>query len=157
MNDDTFEKNLRARLRQLEHAVPVRDLGMLPLPARVGARPRVFWGLAAAFATAVFVTGAVVGAIVVSEEVGGGPGLFDPGQPLACSGVDAMTPQQAAPVLAAKGWTVTWQIEDSADRSFSLSEVAPAEGRIIDGALVDRHLVLVVDKHPIGPPTLHDC
>ena len=68
-------------------------------------------------------------------------GLFNPGQPLACTGVERMTPPEAADWFAQHGYTVTWQIEtrnggSTKDASTSRqSSTPPQTGYVIDGVL----------------------
>ncbi len=89
---------------------------------------------------------ASVGPTVVSQSgVIGYPGAFDPGQPLHCSGVQAMTPPDAGAWLAAQGYTVTWQIEDQDNHTSTQSGVAPTTGYVIDGVLRGADLLLVVE------------
>ena len=75
----------------------------------------------------------------------GHPGLFTPGQPLHCSGVDRMTPAEAAPVLEALGYDVTWQVEDRDRLTSGQTREPPKSGFIIEGIVHGRAMVLVVE------------
>lgn len=75
----------------------------------------------------------------------GHPGLFDAGQPLYCSGVQAMSPPVGDQYLEARGYTVTWQVENRDAMTSQLTDTPPETGHIIEGVLHDQHLLLVVE------------
>lgn len=93
--------------------------------------------------------------VVNQSGVIGYPGAFDPGQPLHCSGVQTMTPANAAAWLAARGYAVTWQIEDQDNHTSTQSGVAPPNGYVINGVLRGEDLLLVVETgaaaHSVPP------
>jgi hypothetical protein len=136
---DEFDMVLRDRLVRLE--------GSLDLPAR--ARPAwpplgraVLGGLLAA---AVLAGGAGAAAVIRGDQARGSEGLFNPGQPLACSRVWAMTPPDAARYLAARGFVVTWQVEDTDDGTSRQTKIAPTSGYVIEGVRHGNELTMVVE------------
>jgi len=75
----------------------------------------------------------------------GHPGLFNPGQPLHCSGIERMRPPEAARFLEALGYAVTWQVEDRDALTSRQTSVPPATGFIIEGVVHGRAMLLVVE------------
>ncbi len=77
---------------------------------------------------------------------------------LACTGVWKMSPPEAEQYLVARGYSVTWQIEDQAAGTSVLSKQPPTAGYIIEGVLVGRDLTLVVEVGPEAQPAnVADC
>ena len=145
-----FDGQLRTRLARLEAAAPAAappSLGKVPrLRSRVG-------GIAVAVAATLLVTGVAVGGIaLVSNGVTGHEGLFNPGQPLHCSGVNEMSPSVAQPWLTERGYSVTWQIEDQDAHTSQQAAVPPSSGYIIEGVLKGNQLTLVVETGSAARP-----
>jgi hypothetical protein len=145
-----FDGQLRTRLVRLEAAAPAGappSLGRVPrLRSRVG-------GIALAVAATLLVTGVAVGGIaLVSNGVIGHEGLFNPGQPLHCSGVNEMSPSVAQQWLTDRGYIVTWQIEDQDARTSQQAAIPPTSGYIIEGVLKGNQLTLVVETGIAAQP-----
>jgi hypothetical protein len=141
---DDFDLVLRDRLVRLEGSL------VLPAPHR-SAWPRVSRALIAALlAAGVIAGGAGAAALIRGQQAKGSEGLFNPGQPLACSRVWLMTPPDAARYLAARGYDVTWQVEDTdkpkghPSKSYQ-TKVAPPTGFVIEGVREGNRLTMVVE------------
>ena len=141
---DDFDLILRDRLVRLE--------GSLALPARHRlAWPRLSRAVVAGLlAAAVVAGGAGAAAVIRGQQAKGSEGLFNPGQPLACSRVWAMTPPEAAEYLAARGYVVTWQVEHTdkpkGDPTASYqTSVAPPAGYVIEGVRDGNRLTMIVE------------
>jgi hypothetical protein len=153
--DPDLDAALRDRLSHLEAAAP----GALPpmLPA-VTTRTHKLRGLGLALAAVVLIGGAATAGSVVFNNAIGRPGLFNAGQPLACTGVERMTPPEAAHWLSQHGYTVTWQIEartggSTKESSTSTQSATPPQtGYVIDGVLEGKHLTMVVETGPGATP-----
>jgi hypothetical protein len=137
MND--FDTVLRDRLVRLE--------GSIVLPARRRSSwPRVSRAVVAGLlAAAVLAGGAGAAALIRGQQAKGSEGLFNPGQPLACSRVWAMSPPDAARYLAARGYVVTWQVEDRDSGTSRQTKIAPATGFVIEGVRQGNQLTMVVE------------
>lgn len=150
---DTFDLELARRLARLAEAVPVEAV---PEPHRGHVPGRRLSGVLAGVTAAILIAGATVGGLVLFGVPTGHPGLFGPGRPLYCSGIERMTPPEAAAWLAAHGYVVTWQIEDVDAPSSRQSTVPPMSGYIIDGVLKGNQMTLVVEvgqgAQRVNPP-----
>jgi hypothetical protein len=62
-----------------------------------------------------------------------------------------MTPPEADAAIRARGYTVTWQIEDRASRSSRIDAQPPTTGYVIGGFVNEMHAHVVVDAQPIPP------
>lgn len=145
-----FDGQMRERLARLESAAPTGAPPNLGRARRF--RSRV-GGLALAVAATLLLAGVAVGGVVViSSGVVGHEGLFNPGQPLRCSGVDKMSPPVAQQWLNERGYTVTWQIEDQDAHTSRQTSVPPTSGYIIDGILHGNQLTLVVETGANAQP-----
>ena len=152
----TLDVTLRDRLLRLEAAAPSALPPVLPASAT---RTHKLRGLGMALAAVVLVGGAATAGSVVLNNAHASPGLFNAGQPLACSGVDSMTPPEAAHWLAQHGYTVTWQIEtrnggSTKDGSTSSRSTTPPQtGYVVGGVLEGKHvLTMVVETGPAAQP-----
>lgn len=143
---DPFELDLRTRLARLEGAVPVT--GTFRRPRWWLARPvRTSAAVVAASVLLAFAAGLAAGQFVNPQGPIGHEGLENPGQPFHGTGITCMTPADANALIVARGFSVTWQIEDrdpSGSGSTTLSDVPPPRG-IVDGGFVEgRHVHVVV-------------
>lgn len=137
-----FDAQLKERLLRLEGEMPDTSTR----------RPR--WGrsfrlpLFAVVLVALLgmVTGAAAAGIVFREVSGTAPGAFTGEGPLYCSGIHEMAPTQADPLLRDLGYRVTWQIEDRDAKTSVQSSTPPSDGFIVEGAIVDGELIIVVER-----------
>jgi len=154
------DQMLGQQLQALEQQVPVTG-GPPPRVPHRGPRARtVLVGVAAAL---VLAGGAAVagGALNATSR----PGAFNPGQPLHCSGIAAMTPRQADRWLRDHGYVVTWQVEDrtpgvpKGQQKSSQSTTPPTEGLIAGAVITDpgRHELIVVVETGVGALGTDDC
>ena len=155
-SDPRLDIELRDRLARLEAAAPGALPPMLPAPAT---RTHKLRGLGLALAAVLLIGAATTAGSAVLNEARSHEGLFNPGQPLACTGVERMTPPEAADWFAQHGYTVTWQIEtrnggSTKDASTSRrSSTPPQTGYVIDGVLEGDHiLTMVVETGPAAQP-----
>lgn len=151
-----FDGQLNTRLARLEAAAPA---GAPPSLGRVARLRSRVGGIALAVAATLLVTGVAVGGIaLVSNGVIGHEGLFNPGQPLHCSGVNEMSPSVAQQWLTERGYSVTWQIEDQDARTSQQAAVPPTSGYIIEGVLKGNQLTLVVETgNAARPANITQC
>jgi len=154
--DPGLEGALRDRLARLEAAAPAALPPMLPAAAT---RTHKLRGLGLALAAVLLVGAATAAGNAVLNNARGHEGLFNPGQALACTGVELMSPPEAARWFAQHGYTVTWQIEtrnggSTKDASTSRqSSTPPQTGYVIDGVLEGDHvLTMVVETGPAAQP-----
>jgi hypothetical protein len=144
---ETFEPQLRERLGRLEASVPVADAR--PRRRRLGRAVRTSLSLAAAISLLAFSGGLVVGRFLDSNEPIGHEGLENPGQPFYGAGLRCMTPAGAHQTITARGFTVTWQIEDRDSNGVgttTLSGTPPSAG-VVEGGFVqgsEAHVVVSV-------------
>ena len=147
---NSFEGRLRTRLARLEAAAPAGTAPRLGSVRRLRAR---VGGVALAVAATLLIAGVAVGGIaVVSNGVIGHEGLFNPGQPLHCSGVNTMSPLAAQRWLTDHGYSITWQIEDQDAHTSRQTAVPPSSGYIIEGVLKGNQLTLVVETGSAARP-----
>lgn len=102
--------------------------------------------LAATLALAAFLAGVAVGRYVDPNEPVGVPGLENPGEPFYGVGLNCMTPPEANAVIVAKGFAVSWQIEDrdsEGNGSTSFSTTPPPAG-VVEGGFIQRKTAYVV-------------
>lgn len=139
MNDD-FDARLRDRMRRLEETMP-------DLTTTTSEHRRLRWSLPAVtlIAALAFAAGAA-GATVMREAVGTAPGVFSPDGPLYCTRIQQLSPREADPLLREFGYDVTWQVENRDTGDYERSTTPPSEGYIVEGALIGRDLVLVVEQ-----------
>ena len=100
--DPGLEGALRDRLARLEAAAPAAAPPLMPFPAP---RTHKLRGLGLALAAVLLVGAATAAGTTVLNNARGHEGLFNPGQPLACTGVERMTPPEAADWFAQHGYT----------------------------------------------------
>jgi hypothetical protein len=148
MEIDMHDTELRERLAAMEGRVPP-----VALPALEAAQHRHHFSLSlSAAALLILVLAATAGAVAVGNltAVHGYPGIENPGQPLAGAQMECMTPPQAAAFLAARGYTVVWQVESGTPKAggTSLTTATPPEhGYVVPGAILeDGKLHMVVDQ-----------
>lgn len=91
-------------------------------------------------------TGAAAATVVFRDAGGTAPGVFTAEDPLYCNGLHELSPVQADPLLRDLGYEVTWQIEDRDARTSRQSSTPPGDGFIVEGALINGQLVLVVER-----------
>jgi hypothetical protein len=149
---DPFDTQLRGRMERLEASLPHKA----PFPRRSTSRAKWTAGVIA-LVLAALTTGVALGATVFSDAVRGHPGLFAPGGALQCSGIQEMSPPQAANVLEELGYSVTWQIENRDDGSSIQSPRPPTEGYVIEGVLNGRDMTLVVEVGENAEPASPVC
>ena len=150
---EEFNSRLKERLVRLEEGIP-------DLSARTrGSRPL---RLSAVALVLVGVLGVATGAAatsVVFREVSGGPvpGVFSPGGPLYCSSIHQMAPVVADPLLRELGYKVTWQIEDRDAKTSVQSTTPPSDGFVVEGAIIQGELILVVERGKYVKPVPMNC
>ncbi len=152
-----IDRDLEQRLRRLEVSLPV---GAQTLPLTADRRAvRLAGGATGLIASLLLVAGVAAGGVrLVTLATAPGEGLFNPGQPLHCSGVERMTPQDADRFLRAQGYDVTWQIEDRDPRTpYRLSETPPERGFVIDGVAHGVKLTMIVEVGENAEPVHKDC
>lgn len=140
MNED-FDVHLKERLLRLEEEMP-------EMPSRKPRWSSLKLPLSVVVLVAVLgvATGAAGASVVFREAGGTAPGVFTAEGPLYCSGLHEMAPVQADPLLRDLGYEVTWQIEDRDARTSVQSSTPPGDGFIVEGALIDGQLILVVER-----------
>jgi hypothetical protein len=158
---DDFDRELELRLAALEATVPAQtDPPSLRQRTRRG-RFALSLTMAPVLALAIVATAAGT-AVVVSNLVRGYPGVQDPGQPLAGSHMECMTPPEAAAFLAERGFaSVVWQVEsgDGAKGATNGVEQAnpPEHGYVVPGAVLsDGRLHMIIDQR-VGASGVGDC
>ena len=163
MNDparDPFEDRLRERLERLTLAIPVDPPAMSARTDRAGAPWRARSWRAIAL-TAALVALVSLGTAAVLLEIGHpstSTSAFAAGEPLHCSGVDQLSPRDAAAWLADRGMEVRWQVEERAQRTFDHTAGPPDRGAIIDAlALPDGTLLVLVDAGRDAPLPPKPC
>ena len=57
-----------------------------------------------------------------------------------------MAPVAADPLLRQLGYKVTWQIEDRDAKTSVQSTTPPSDGFIVEGAIIQGELILVVER-----------
>lgn len=132
------DDELAGRLRRLESA---------EWTIRATAQHRQHRILPAVLAAALLLLGGLGGAFVASvstpeTDVRSAPGVFSAGQPLYCSGLDAMTLAEADQYLRARGYTVFWQIEKG--DATTVADAPPPAGTIAGGVLTAPLTILIV-------------
>ncbi len=152
MNDP--ETTLRTRLARLEGSVAVGTVPRMSALRRDGWRGRRFAvPLLIGAAMLLFGSGAVVGSRVLApNEPIGREGFANVGQPFHCVGLERMTPPDADAAIRARGYTVTWQIEDQAAPSSRLDTRPPATGFVIGGYVNGMHAHVVVETGTAAQP-----
>lgn len=138
---DPFDDRLRERLIALERSI---EAAKVPVTTRRGASRTAG---RAVLATVVLLLVAAVGAAagqVIRDGVTGHDGIFDRSQVLHCSRIRNMVPSEAAPLLDALGYRVTWQLEGFPGGSRQTT-TAPRAGYISTGFAKGRDLVFVVE------------
>ncbi|MDQ3554767.1 MAG: hypothetical protein M3395_10235 [Chloroflexota bacterium] len=152
MNDP--ETSLRTRLARLEGSVAVGTVPRMSALRRDGWRGRRFAvPLLIGAGMLLFGSGAVVGSRVLApNEAIGREGFSNVGQPFHCVGLERMTPPEADAAIRARGYTVTWQIEDQAARSSRLDAHPPATGFVIGGFVKDMHAHVVLETGTAAEP-----
>jgi hypothetical protein len=139
---EKFDVHLKERLLRLEEEMPdmstrrTRPNRSLRLPLAVVVLVGIL-GIA---------TGAAAASVVMREAGGSAPGVFTAEGPLYCSGIHEMSPGQADPLLRELGYQVTWQIEDRDAKTSVQSAKPPSNGFIVEGAIVNGELILVVER-----------
>ena len=131
------DEDLGARLRAMESGDWAPDRrrrtrsGLIPV-AVVSLAAGLALGLGAGLATAT--------PVIVRHDIHVAEGAFNKGQPLYCSGVELMTPPEAAQWLRDRGYTVEWQMDHFLGGP-RLSETPPGEGMIANGAMVEARTI----------------
>lgn len=137
----SFEDDLKARIRRLEDT-DWKSERMQARPERPFAIPILTIGAAMGLLAGLG-GGYVIGANPPTvPAVRSGPGIFNEGQPLHCSGLDGMSLSDADRFVRAKGYILFWQIERG--DATTMSAVPPAEGSIAAGVLTDANTVVIV-------------
>ena len=143
--------DIDARLAALEAAAPV-ETGP-PALARPGRGSLVITPVAlAALLVLVVVGSAAAGGAIVAGLVQAAPGVQNPGEPLAGSEMECMSPPEAAAFLAERGFTdVVWQVESGVAGTKlgrSVQQATPPEhGYVVPGAILsDGSLYMIVDQ-----------
>lgn len=150
-----FEADLRRRLSLLE--TTLADASPSGLADRRHSRlTPLTWLAAAALLAAAFASGA--GARELMDHGWSTSGLFNPGGALHCSGIQGMVPSEAAPILAALEYEVTWQVEDDDRQTHSYqTRVAPSRGQVFEGIQKGVELVIVVELDHAIPRQSYGC
>jgi hypothetical protein len=155
---DPFDDELLRRLERLTGAIPVADrrVTRVPTSVRRGRRP---WRIALAAVGMLLVLAlGTTAAILERDRPSSGPGAFAAGGLLHCSGVDQLSPPDAAAWLQARDFAVRWQVEDRSAGSSVLQDDAPDGGHIVDVlALDDGSLLVLVDLSRSEPPAPRPC
>lgn len=149
---DVTDAEIHERLRLLEASLP--GVVVREQPQR---RTKVSLLLALLAAALLIAFGLGVSAGHIGRDgVIGHEDVFGPGQVLACSSVRNMVPSDAAPLLAALGYHVTWQLEGFPNTRSNQTEVPPNEGHIFGGFARGNELVLIVEHDQLaqGDPCL---
>ena len=138
---EEFDAQLKERLVRLEEMMP-------EMPARSGGSRAVRLSAFALVLVGVLgmATGATAATIVFREASGSAPGVFSGQGPLYCSGIHQMAPVVADPLLRELGYKVIWQIEDRDAKTSVQSSTPPSDGFIVEGALIQGELILVVER-----------
>lgn len=158
---DDFDLELGVRLSALEARAP-RPVGPPSLPRHTRRGHLAMSLTIAPVLLLVMVATAAGGVVVVSELVRGHPGIDSPGQPLAGTRMECMTPPEAAAFLAERGFTaVVWQVESGDAGSGATTTVQqaspPEHGYVVPGAILsDGRLHMVVDQR-VGAVGAGDC
>jgi len=101
----------------------------------------------------------LIDGVLFSDNVIERPGLTNFGEPFAGTSILEGTPAQAEAIAAAKGYAITWQLEDRAgteatdDDHVALSNDTPTCGSIAGGSVVEVggvQLVVLIDD-PLTP------
>lgn len=156
---DPFDDLLRGRLERLTAAIPVDPYPGASASIRRGARRRrtLRVGLLAAGMVLLFALGAVAGSLIMGRP-SDSPGAFGEGAVLHCSGIDQLTPAQAATWLADRGLVAHWQVEDRSARTSEQQETPPDRGTITDALeLADGHVLILVDLDRTEPLAPRPC
>lgn len=154
------DRMLSQQLQALEAQVVVTGAA----PARPTRRaPRMRTVLGAAMATLIVAGGVAVAGGALNGTAR--PGAFNPGQPLHCSGIAAMTPVAADRWLRDHGYDVTWQVEDKTPgvakgQATSYQSATPPDTGLIAGAVItskSAQEVIVVVETGAGATGTDDC
>lgn len=148
------EDALRARLARLERSVEVGTVPPMSVLRRDGWRGRRLTApLLIGAGMLLFGSGAVVGSrILAPDEPVAREGFANVGQPFHCAGLELMIPPEADAAIRARGYTITWQIEDKAAGSSRLDARPPATGYVIGGFVEEMHAHVVVETGPAAVP-----
>ncbi len=150
---EEFDTRLKERLVRLQEGLP-------DMSAKTrGSRQMRLSALALVLVGLLGVATGVAATSVVFREVSGGPvpGVFSPGGPLYCSSIYQMAPVVADPLLRELGYKVTWQIEDRDAKTSVQSTIPPSDGFIVEGAIVQGVLILVVERGRDVKPVPINC
>lgn len=139
---EAFDVHLKERLLRLEEEMP----GMSTKSTRPNRSLRLPLAAVVLVGVLGIATGAAAASVVMREAGGTAPGVFTAEGPLYCSGIHEMSPAQADPLLRELGYRVTWQIEDRDAKTSVQSATAPSDGFIVEGAIVNGELILVVER-----------
>lgn len=142
MNDQ--DAHIRQRMLALESGL---QLGAARRPDR---RRRLGLIVAAGVAFGAAFAGGALARDLVEDHSWRGAGLFTPGGPLYCTDLQGMSPREAAPILEALGYHVTWQ-DERGDAGGRQSEIPPDSGYVTDGISKGRQLIVLADDEPLPP------
>lgn len=137
---DPFDDRLRSRLERLTAAIPVEPLVTMD----ASPRRRSLRVVLVAASMVILLSLGTTAAILEWNRPSARAGAFTPGGPLHCSGVDQMTPIQAAQWLAEHGLAARWQREDRSTGTTATTDDPPDRGAIIDALTLDPTTVLVL-------------
>jgi hypothetical protein len=142
---DDFDLRLRQRLEGLERAAPVSNRAIERRRPKDRAT-RTILALAAALALAVLSGGVAGAALVVYGTPQGHEGFENPGQPFYGAGLRCMSPPDAHRVIAERGYTARWQIEDRDEDGIGTTSFAddPPPAGVVEGGYVDGSVAFVV-------------
>lgn len=143
---DPFDLRLHQRLARLEAAAPEPQVARSrrkTLRAQVAHRSLL---VAAVFIVAAFAAGGAVGRYIAPNEAIGHPGLENPGEPFYGAGLQCMTPPQADAVIKAKGFEVSWQIEnrDAEGNGTTIISTLPPPAGVVEAGFVQGNTAHVV-------------
>lgn len=149
---EEFDARLRERLLRFEEEISymtTKDRRYHPLG----------WSALALVIVAILgiATGAAATSVVFREATGSAPGVFSPQGPLYCSGIHQMEPVDADPLLRNLGYEVIWQVEDRDAKTSVQSSTPPSDGFIVEGAIIEGNLILVVERGEDVEPVPNPC
>lgn len=137
---EEFDARLRERMLRLEDEMPA-------MSTKTTAGRPLRWSASALVLVGVLgmATGAAA-STAFQEAVGSAPGVFSSQGALYCSRIQQMAPVDADPLLRELGYEVTWQLEDRDANTYVRSATPPSDGFIVEGVIIGRDLVLVVER-----------
>ncbi len=140
------DEEMMDRMLRLEATMP--PTAPMPVARRRG-RPRGWLLVASAALVLAFGGGAVARELV--DHGWHDSGLFTPGGALYCTSLRNMVPSEAAPILKAMGYEVTWQIENGPGTKSYQTDIAPTAGYLDEGISKGRRMVILVDYQKQSP------